>query len=315
MQKNQRSTEIKVGIIAIGAIVILIVGITLGKGINVAGDKKLIPIRFANAGGIELGAPVWINGVQRGSVMEVKPEGDSVLVRVTLDKASDLHADVGARVTILELTGGKKIEMLPGNSPTMWNGQEIKGQSVPDFGEMLALVGDLGGDAKVLVRRLDTITASLTTLLADGTFIKGLRQTANDAGATVAALRTLIENNKGNLQASIANMRSLSEDLRTMVKDNEPAVTALIHKLDAAATTAQKIITSADSTLTRVDKLVLNVDGIVQDVRRGEGSIGKLLYDKSLAVKLDSTMSNMQIFIDQVSKHGVNVNLRLGTRP
>ncbi|MBL7976281.1 MAG: MCE family protein, partial [Candidatus Kapabacteria bacterium] len=228
MQKNLRSTEIKVGIITFSAILLAIIGISLGRGMTVAPAGKVMSIRFNNANGIEPSSPVWINGFKRGSVLTVKPDNGSVLVTASLDNYDDIKQDVSARVTILELTGGKKIEIMPGMSTTPWNGNEIKGASVPDFGELLAVVGDMGADAKVLIRRLDTISAHLNVLMADGTFINNVKQMTSDASKTVADIRALVEANKQNLNVAIVNMRTLSEDLKRLVTDNEPAVNSII---------------------------------------------------------------------------------------
>ncbi|MBL7997218.1 MAG: MCE family protein [Candidatus Kapabacteria bacterium] len=315
MQRNQRTTEIRVGIITVLAVLILIVGVSLGRGFSVSPAQKTIAMRFTTVNGIDPSAPVWINGVKRGSVASVKPDGNSVVVTAILDNTDDLRADARARITILELTGGKRVDIMNGTSAQAWNGGEIKGESTPDFGDVLALVGEVGGDAKSLVRRLDSISAHINILLADGSFIKNVKELGENANKSVATLNAIVQSNRDNLQTAITNLRSLSDDLRRIVKENEPGITSLIAKLDRTAGSAEKIIGSADSTLTRVNTLVANVDGVVKDVRSGEGSIGKLIYDKGLAVKLDSTMANLQVFIDQVSKHGVNVNLRLGTRP
>jgi phospholipid/cholesterol/gamma-HCH transport system substrate-binding protein len=315
MQRDLRSTEIKVGIITLVALLLVFIGISLIKGVSVPGSLKTITARFSNASGLDVGAPVWINGVKHGTVSNVKPDGNTVLVTALVDDVGILKTDAVARVTILELTGGKKLELLPGIASSQWSGEEIKGVYVPDFGELIALVGSIGNDAVMLIRRLDTISMSVNTLLADGKVIKDVKQATSDAAQTLSEVRALVESNKDNLTSAVRNIRTLSEDLNRMIKDNEPQVTSLIKKLDATATTAEKLISSADSTLTNVDKLLTNVDGVVRDIKQGDGLVTKLLYDKKLSQRLDTVMTNLGSFIDTVSKHGVNVNLRLGTRP
>lgn len=315
MQRDLRSTEIKVGIITLVALILVFIGISLVKGVSVPGSLKIITARFSNASGLDVGAPVWINGVKHGTVTGVKPDGNTVLVTASVDDVDILKTDAVARVTILELTGGKKLELLPGVASSKWSGEEIKGVYVPDFGELIALVGSIGNDAVMLIRRLDTISISVNTLLADGKVIKDVKQATSDAAQTLSEVRALVENNKDNLSTAVKNIRMLSEDLTRIVKDNEPQVTSLIKKLDATATSAEKLITSADSTLTNVDRLLSNVDGVVRDIKQGDGLVTKLLYDKKLSQRLDTVMTNLGSFIDTVSKHGVNVNLRLGTRP
>ncbi len=310
-----RKTEIRVGIVAIIGVILLVIGITLGRGCSVSPSVKTIPIHFSSASGIENTAPVFVNGLKRGQVSSVKPDTNGVLIEVLMDDVSDLRSDVSARLTILELTGGKKIELVTGKANSPWNGQLINGQVAPDFGELMTFIGEVSGDAKTLLRRLDTISTSLTKLMADGKFVQDLKETASNANSSIASLRQILDANRGNIQTSITNLRVLSEDLKRLVQENDTNVSSLIRKLDNAASSAQKILVNADSTLTRVDHLIFDVNDVVSEIRKGEGSVGKLIYDKNMAVKLDSAMSNLQILVDQINKHGINVNVRLGTRP
>ncbi len=310
-----RKTEIRVGIVAILGVVILVVGITLGRGCSVSPSLKTIPIHFSSASGIESTAPVFVNGMRRGQVSSIKPDTNGVLIQVMMDDVSDLHSDATARLTILELTGGKKIEIGTGVAQSPYSGQLIHGQVAPDFGELMTFLGDVSGDAKQLLRRLDTISVSLSQLLADGSFVANLKETATNANASVASLRRILDANHDNIQVAVQNLRTLSDDLKRIVKDNEPQVTTLIHKLDNTANSAQSAITHADSTVQRVDRLVADVHSVVSDIRKGDGTIGRLIYDKDLAIRLDSAMVNLGVLVDQINKYGINVNVRLGTRP
>ncbi len=310
-----RQTEIRVGIVALLGVILLVIGITLGRGCSVSTSQKTIPIHFSSASGIENTAPVFVNGLRRGQVSSVKPDTNGVRIEVKMDDISDLRNDLGARLTILELTGGKKIELTTGSSATAYDGHLVNGQCAPDFGELMTFIGDVSGDAKQLLRRLDTISTSLTLLMADGRFVNDLKETAANANTSIASLKSILAANRENIQVSVSNLRTLSEDLKKLVNDNDQSVTDLIHKLDNAANSAQKILVNADSTLNRVDLLVSDVQAVVTEVRKGEGSVGKLIYDKQMAVKLDSAMSNLQTLVDQINKHGINVNVRLGTRP
>ncbi len=314
-QEHIRSTEIRVGIVAILGVIILVIGITLGRGCSVSTSLKTVSIHFASASGIDNTAPVLVNGLRRGMVSSVKPDTSGVLIQVTMEDVSDLRADATARLTILELTGGKKIEISTGKAAEHWNGSVLPGSSAPDFGDLMVFIGDISGDARNLLRRLDTISTSINTLLADGTFVTDVKQTMSHARVTVEQLQTILQNNRENLQTSMANLRTISDDIKRIVKDNDVPVTDLIRKLNNAATSTQSILVKADSTIERVDHLVRDVHEVVNEVRKGDGAVGKLIYDKNLAIRLDSTLSNLQIFIDQVAHHGVNVNVRLGTRP
>ena len=161
---SQRATEIRVGLVSIGAIILLVLGIFLARGVNVSKSQQTIYVRVPHSGGIEPGSVVTINGVKRGSVTSVKNDQGSVLVAAVLDNIADLHTDASAQISMLEITGGKKMEIDPGVARANLAPQSvIHGRVAPDIGEVLAIVGDVADDAKNLVRRLDTICLLYTS--------------------------------------------------------------------------------------------------------------------------------------------------------
>jgi hypothetical protein len=58
-----------------------------------------------------------------------------------------------------------------------------------------------------------------------------------------------------------------------------------------------------------------DINDVVLEIKKGDGTIGRLIYDKNMGARLDSALTTLGSFVDAVSKHGVNVNVRLGTRP
>jgi phospholipid/cholesterol/gamma-HCH transport system substrate-binding protein len=312
----KRSTEIKVGIVTLFSLVILIIGISLGRGWAVSGLQNRINFRFPSSGGVEVSSPVMVNGVKRGSVISVTNNNGSVLVGATMDDVSDLHTDASARISMLEITGGKKIDVYPGKATTVFNPKgEIKGVLAADATELIAMVGELGGDAKMLIKRLDTITAAATSLLGDGKVVAQMREAVQNTNQLVASLNSFVEQNKPELQATLNNLKALSADLRQAVQVNEPKVRELITKIDATTVSVQKLLAKGEATIANADGLVSDVRSAVNDLKTGSGFVSKLLYDKAFAVKLDSAIIKLDSFIDKAHEHGINVNLRLGTRP
>ncbi len=313
---SKRSIEIKVGVVTLFSLIILIIGISLGRGWSVSGLQNQINFRFPSSGGVEVSSPVMVNGVKRGSVMSVANDKGSVLVRATMDDLSDFHTDASARITMLEITGGKKIDVYPGKATTAFNPQnEINGVLAADATELIAMVGELGGDAKLLIRRLDTITAAATALLSDGKVVAQVRETVQNTSQLVASLNSFVEKNKPELQATLNNLKVLSADLRQAVQVNEPKVRELLTKIDATTVSVQNLLAKGDATLGNADGLVSDVRSAVNNLKTGSGFVTKLLYDKEFATKLDSAIIKLDAFIDKAHEHGINVNLRLGTRP
>ena len=63
----------------------------------------------------------------------------------------------------------------------------------------------------------------------------------------------------------------------------------------------QDVIRASQSSLQNVDILVKRLDRIVSAIERGEGSIGKAIYDPTLYNKLNTTLDEFQKLVGQVS--------------
>ncbi len=113
---NEEQTDIKVGITVLAGIALLLFGIGWAKGWNTAGHEIRYQAAFQNAGGLELGDPVTLNGVKRGIVREVETRQSDVLVTMGFSDKLDLHEDASASISMLELMTGKKVELHPGTS-------------------------------------------------------------------------------------------------------------------------------------------------------------------------------------------------------
>jgi phospholipid/cholesterol/gamma-HCH transport system substrate-binding protein len=311
---HNRSTEIKVGLVSIAAIGLLIAGILLGKGVSIPGTQNQIVVRMASSGGIEQGAPVVVNGVRRGTVTSVRADVGTVVVRADVADISDLFADASARVSILEITGGKKLEVLPGSTGTFDRTREIPGVVAADIVSLVDDLGSVSGDARSLIRRLDTIAGSLTDLLADGSVSQNIRTMASDGALLVHDLRTFLANNSADLQRTLKNVGILVDDLRTAVGNNEPRVARLLDNLDRTVADANDVIRRSTGTLTSVDSLVSNMNGIVADIRTNRSVANRLLYDADLGRRLDSAINDLGRFVKSARASGVNVNVGLGHR-
>jgi phospholipid/cholesterol/gamma-HCH transport system substrate-binding protein len=64
----------------------------------------------------------------------------------------------------------------------------------------------------------------------------------------------------------------------------------------------QDVVRASQSTLQNVDILVRRLDRIVSAIERGEGSIGKLIYDPTLYSRINTTLNEVQGMVSQVSE-------------
>ena len=308
-----RSTEIRVGIVSILSIALLIGGIMLGKGISFNPSNKQIKIRSVSSGGVEPGSPLVINGVKRGQVTSVVNENGTVLISAELDDVSDLHGDASARITILEITGGKKIELTPGSSAEAFNiSKEIPATVSADIGGLVATLGDVSGNAVSIVKRLDSLTGTLTDMTRDGQLVADVKTISSEGALFVKDLRSWFAANKDPLGQSIRDLRSIASQLRTSIDKNEPKVSRLVDRLDATLTSIDGTLGRADKALVNADSLIRRIDSILIEVKSNKGLLNNMIYDEKFADRFDSTLYWIRAILQDARNKGVNVNVGLG---
>jgi len=314
MKVNKR-TELVVGVVSLIAIIILALGFVLVKGIGYSNSIE-IKLRFQNSGGIKPSSPVVVNGVKRGTVKEIISDNNSVLIIANLDNIDDIKYDATAKISILEITGGKKIEISTGISSDKFDAKnEIIGSTSKDIGELVGLVGDVSGDIISLVRKLDSISTSLNDLLSDTLMINNLKATVQNTNDLTQDLKLFMNENKNELTNTITNLNTLSKELKVAVQKNEPKVSNLIDSIQTTVTKANKLISNLDITSSEANKLINDVNTIVKEIKNNKSVINKVLYDKQFADDLDSAINNISKLVEFINQNGINVNVRLGTRP
>jgi phospholipid/cholesterol/gamma-HCH transport system substrate-binding protein len=313
---TDRKKEVRVGIVALLSLIVLIAGITIGKGLIVGVSQNTLSFTFPSSGGIEIGAPIFINGVKRGSVISTENINGGVAIAGSIDDISDLHPDAQAKISMLEITGGKKIDITPGiASGNLDISKPIAGTISADATELISLVGDLGADASVTVKRLDSVLAQANSLLSDGIVVKQLRNTIKNADELMITLNALMGDNKENMRDLIKDLGALAKDAKSAVNNNEPKLRSILTKLDSLAGSGQRLMAKTDTALAGVTDLTVETKDMMKDIKTNGSFINKLLYDKTTSKSIDTTLQRVNDLLLKIHEHGLNANIRLGTRP
>ena len=313
---TDRKKEVRVGIVALLSLIVLIAGITIGKGLIVGVSQNTLSFTFPSSGGIEIGAPIFINGVKRGSVISIENVNGGVAIAGSIDDISDLHQDAEAKISMLEITGGKKIDITPGiSSGNLDISKPIAGTISADATELISLVGDLGADASIIVKRLDSVLAQANSLLSDGIVVKQLRNTIKNADELMITLNALMGDNKENMRNLIKDLGALAKDAKSAVNNNEPKLRSILIKLDSLAGSGQRLMAKTDTALAGVTDLTVETKDMMKDIKTNGSFINKLLYDKTTSKSIDTTLQRVNDLLLKIHEHGLNANIRLGTRP
>ncbi|MCE2616185.1 MAG: MlaD family protein [Phocaeicola sp.] len=278
--------EIKIGLLAIVAFACLIIGINYLKGINLFKVTNHYYVSFDNVAGVTLSSPVFANGYQIGLVQSINFDYKKLgktYIEVKCDKSVRIpEGSYGELVT--ELLGGVKMNIIvdPANrSKYLASGDTLTGRL--NQGLMDIAQKELVPKLQVTMERLDTLLASLNTLINDpalsGT-LKNANQITSNLTATTIKLNTLLSNDipaiTGNLSHITNNFAAISDNLK---------------KIDYA------------STLNKVDATLANVQLLTEKMNRQDNTLGLLLNDTGVYDNLNRTTANAASLLQDLKNH------------
>lgn len=318
--------EVKIGLLGVAGLVILIFGYRYLKGEDLFNTTKTLYVRYENVDMLEASNPVLINGLKVGSVMAVNLDPDDAnLVLVTLDIRNDLKLPKTTKAVLVTsgLLGDKSIILEFDKlctSDCLTSGSFLEG-------ETRGLISSMMGSPDQLNVYLDKIKESINT---NGS----LQATIIELQGTVRNLNSITEQVDGLLKTSSSAVRNSLDNVETLtseVEKNTEGITNSIHNLeeftaklngvnmDTLVTATNTAIQSADvmlkkfsTTLDSTGKSLENLKGILKSMNEGEGTLGKLVKEDDLYLRIDRLTQNLDFLIQDVRlnpKRYINVSV------
>lgn len=166
--KKILTKEFYIGLSVIVAILILIFGIDYLKGINLFKPANFYVAAYDNVAGLEISAPVTIDGYKVGQVREINFDyANPGKIKVVLALNKNLHLPDNSVATIAStLMSGAYVDINLGDSKKILPvGGEVQTATVPDF--MAQLSSDVVPAIHTILPKIDSLLQNLNTLVAD----------------------------------------------------------------------------------------------------------------------------------------------------
>ncbi len=281
--------EIKVGILAAVCIFLLFFGLNFLKGVNIFSPTNSYHGVFYNLHGLEEQAAVYIRGHKVGQVDKIHYDftRDSAFT-IDISIAKDVALPQGTQMALISdgMLGGMAIELQMASSEETDHSVIAHGSFLPTVyvpGLMESLQGELLVHVDEAIQGIDSLVAQLRGQV-DGDHLKNtlhnVDRISGDLTGVSANLKHLMNKQVpgivNNADTAIANLNTIVADLK---------------QADLAATVA------------RVDTAVDGVTALIADVRSPEGTIGQLLYNKSLYNHIDATVVSADSLLVDLKAH------------
>jgi phospholipid/cholesterol/gamma-HCH transport system substrate-binding protein len=305
--RSGSNTDLKVGLTVLIGLALLLFGIGLAKKWNPFGSvPHVLHAKFATAGGIETGDPVFIRGIKHGTVTEINPLPDSgLIITMNVDQAPTLHEDAKATIMMLELMSGKKVEIDEGTNgkPFLQVKDTIQGFSPGDLSSLVTLLNSLSGSLPSIVRNMDTVLGNLTDFFDNGKFKQKTYSAIDDAARTLNDLHNVLTENRESLKRTIDQADVLTREFNSTVVSLRPGATALIDSM-------RVFVKKAGMTLSGADSLLGSLNEMMAASKDKKSLLYRLAYDKEMANRFDSLLISGHKLIEQIRFQGVDANIR-----
>jgi len=286
--------EIKTAILVIASILLFIWGYSFLKGRDLFNSYKTFYVQYETVEGLAPSAPVTLNGLIIGKVNNISIEESTGKLLVELQIKTDFPISKSSIATIYEpgFIGGKQIAIEPNfKDPSIsLDGQRLQGQI------RMGLTASVGDKLGPIQEKLDKIMANADVLITgvnnvlDKKAQEDLRKSLAELSATMEqfhkaslSMNTILDENKTQIKGVVTNFNKISSDF-SKISDS-------LNKADLG-----KSVKNLNATLAKVD-------GIMNGLKSGNGTMGKLLNDDALYNNLDKTSKELELLLQDVRLH------------
>ena len=291
VMKKVFSKELTIGVTVIVAILILVFGIDYLKGVNLFKPANFYVAAYDNVQGLELSAPVVIDGYKVGQVREIKfnyEKPGKIDVILALDKKLQLP-DNSVAVIGSTLLSGAFVEIMVGDSHKMLTvGGDIKTAVKPDL--MANVSEQLMPSVNSILPKFDSIMSHLDNLIADPALAQSIRRLDGITDNIMAVTGGLKATVGRDLPVLTGGVRPRAAQLDTITRN----LGLLSQQLKALP---------IQSTMNNVNTATDNLARFSNQLNDRNSSLGQLMYDDDLYRRINSVTANIDSLIVDIKRN------------
>ncbi len=297
--------EIKVGGVIIIALAIMVVTVFfIGGKKKLFGNKVNYRIHFDSTGGLYVGDPVLLTGVEIGNVTYIgfpeNVETKKILVEISVLKevSSRIRRDTRARVAAASLVYGKVVELTMGSmgEPEISPGDMIEADEASSYTAIVDSTSLMVDDIRRILSKMDQGEGLVGLLLNEPL---EMRQTLANLSTSSSRLARLLERvDRG--ESPLGTLFSDSVEFHQTLIDFQEAVVDLKEvtgHLGGNESVAGKLINDeayGETFTNDLQSAVHSIASIAAKIDTGRGTLGSLINDKGLIYGLENVVLGIE---------------------
>ncbi|HAM49443.1 MAG TPA: hypothetical protein DCP92_01615 [Nitrospiraceae bacterium] len=333
-------SKLKVGMVITLALLILFLTVFFAGGLqNVFSPTFVLRALIQDVKGLRKGAPVWLSGVEVGSVKKIDlypASGTIVTFTVEKDYLPFIKKDAHASILTMGLLGDKYLELSTGSPKAgpIKPGDMITGAAQVEFKEVMATseasierLNDFIKKLDHLVTKIDRGEGTIAKFISDPSLYDNLKETslalslaAKDLRNAKGTMRLLVDDPSlyNKMLAATSSVeefgRRLRESSGTLGKlIDDPSLYNRMLGASSSLEEFSKKLSGGSGTLKRLaedpalyenlNKASAQLSSVLESIDNGEGVAGTLVKDKELAEELKQVVTELKELTKDVKEH------------
>lgn len=276
--------ELKVGILALVTMAV-IVAMSFKITSNQSGFGEYVPYRtiVRDASGIFPKTPIKVAGINAGRIQNIELLGNQALITFeVLEKVVITEGSV-LKIKSVGFLGDKYLEILVGESEKRLSANQLIAA------EEGAGIEGLVKDASDVMKDVKVIVQSLKDSIAPADREPPIKQILTDVEEATESLKNIFSGNEESINTMIKNLEKFAKDLSYQMDSANK---------DSLINDAKKLGEVLDNAKT----LTKDLSDIVADIKKGKGTVGKLLVEEDIADEVRETLASVKRVVSRVDQ-------------
>lgn len=282
--------ELTIGFCVVVALFALFLGINFLKGINIFKAANYYYATYTNAAGLQVSAPVMLNGYKVGQVREINYEYDNlghVKAELSVDRALKLPKGTMA-VIEQDLLGTATVVLHPTAATTFEEvGATLKSETAS--GMMEAVQQKLMPNLEGLFVQVDSLVRSLNVLASNPALTTSVNR--------LDAITLHIERTLKTINASMKSLPPVMNNVND-ISDNLKVMSGALAELSSDLKELP-----IDTTMQNVAALSANLKTLSESLNRTDSSLGLITHDRALYDNLNNCAASLDSLLIDVKRN------------
>ena len=274
------SKEIRAVLIIFFGVFLFLLGFNFLNGTSLFKKEKILFAKYENVEGLQVGTKVTVNGLSVGKVAKIDflPNSSKILVSFTIRNDVVFSKNSVAELYEARLIGGKSIAIHPvyANITKFKSGHTLQSSVKPGLTDVV------NQQIAPLQQKLEKVLVNADSLFS------GVNNVLNSEGKN--NLSITLEN----LSSAVKSTDELVSRFNSISKNQNQNINKIVTNLAKVSENLNKITDSLSSTnlkktIYNFEKLSSNFNHVLLEIKGGNGTLNKLLYEDSLYQNLKNS--------------------------